>query len=262
MLIRAFIVLLVILNVGTGLWWLSQSAPASVPVPVAVSAGVARLELMPGATPAPEIAPASAPTAPAATPKVEPPAPAAPPAPRAPEPETVPAPVAAAAASAAAPEQAKNTPQCASFGPFADRAAAQNAITSLGPAIARPRVRELTHVGGGSYRVMVPAQVSREEAQALVKRIAAAGISDYFIIASGEEANAVALGQYRNKDGAERRLAQVQAAGFGAVLIPSSASATPTYWVDVAINDGGDRRQLAANVHANQSQSLDCAGLR
>ena len=256
MLIRAFIVLLVFLNLGTALWWLNQSPPLAPAPVVPVPAGVARLEWLPG--------PASAPPPAVEAPVTPTPAPAVPadpkPSPAAAPPEAAPPKpvVNAQAAEDAKPAAA----QCASFGPYADRSAAQAAVDAMGSGVSRPRIREVTRAGGSSYRVMLPAAASREDAQALVKRIAQAGLSDYFIIASGDEANAVALGQYRNKEGADRRLAQVQAAGFNAVLLPSTTSAAPSFWVDAALAAGGSSRQLASTAKADQSQSLDCAGLR
>ena len=113
-----------------------------------------------------------------------------------------------------------------------------------------------------SYRVLIAPAASREEAQATAKRIVEAGFSDYFIVSQGEEANAVALGQYRNREGAERRLATLTAAGFPAKLAASGTEIAPSWWVDAATAGAATPASLKQRAAANQQQSLDCARLR
>jgi autotransporter adhesin len=82
------------------------------------------------------------------------------------------------------------------LGPFAARAAASAAQGRAGTLLSQARLREQPAASGSArYRVLLPAAASREEAQATVKRIVAAGLGDYYIISQGEDANAVALGQ-------------------------------------------------------------------
>lgn len=233
MLTRALIVVLAILNLGVACWWLLRDAPQK-PAPPPQPAGVAELRWVPGGVDAAAAAEATAaaPTAPlmerepaektavAVTPAL-----AAPAKPEIAKPQAAEAtPVAAAAKPATppaptpAPEKpvtppvAAEPPRCIALGPFADRAAATNAQGKASTLLSQVRLREQPAASGSArYRVMLPAAANREEAQATVKRIVAAGLSDYYIISQGEEANAVALGQYRNREGAERRMAAVQA---------------------------------------------------
>lgn len=263
MLTRFLIVILAILNVGVALWWMMpRTEPA--PVPAKPEPGVATLEVLPtpapavaaqpDAAPAAGVAPTPAPPAPAATPAAEPALTPVEQKPATPV-ETKPAEAVAAAVAKPAPEQ------CLSLGPFADRAKADAARTALGSDALRPRVRE---VAGGkpatSYRVVIPPAVSREEAQATVKRIAEAGISDYFIISQGDDANAIALGQYRSREGAERRLAAVTAAGFPARLTDNGSGEEASWWLDLATT--GAPATLTRRAGAARQQSLDCARLR
>ncbi|WNH49058.1 MULTISPECIES: SPOR domain-containing protein [Stenotrophomonas] len=284
MLTRALIVVLAILNVGVALWWMlrGDAAPAPPPAP---PTGVAQLQLLdtPKAA-APAGAPAEAPDAagaaltdatPAATNGSEKPASeVAPGSARPPEPRaTSPAQTAASALTAAPAAPAPATPspaptpapgplQCISLGPFADRDTAMAAQSKAGALVQRSRLRETAKPGASStYRVMMPAAASREEAQATVKRIAAAGISDYYIMAQGEDANAIALGQYRNREGAERRLAALSAAGFNARLVGGSAG-TAQWWVDAALADQATPSAARQRSGAAQQRSLECAGLR
>jgi len=285
MLTRALIVVLVILNLGVALWWLLRGEQVS--APPASPVGVAQLEVLP-ATQAPaaaatplnaapalqDVTPAAAPAAPPqattaapATAVADAPAPTT--VASAPAPAPAPAPVAAAPAPAAAPAAVTATPtptptpaHCVSLGPFADRAAAQAAQSRAGGALRGARLREVADAGATRYRVLLPPAASREEAQATVKRIVAAGVSDYYIIAQGEETNAIALGQYRNREGADRRLAALSAAGFKATMVASGGDGSAQWWLDATLADGTDAAVARQRSGAAQQRSLECARLR
>ena len=279
MLTRALIVVLVILNLGVALWWLLRGEPVS--APPASPVGVAQLEVLP-ATQAPpaaatplnaapalqDVTPAAAPVAPPqATTAAPATAMADAPAPTAVASAPAPAPVAAVPAPAAAPAAVTTTPtprpaHCVSLGPFADRAAAQAAQSRAGGALRGARLREVADASATRYRVLLPPAASREEAQATVKRIVAAGVSDYYIIAQGEETNAIALGQYRNREGADRRLAALSAAGFKATMVASGGDGSAQWWLDATLADGTDAAVARQRSGAAQQRSLECARLR
>ncbi len=281
MLTRALIVVLAILNLGVACWWLLRDAPQP-PAPPPQPAGVAELRWVPGGVDAAAAAQATAavPTAPlmerepaAKTAVAATPAPATPAQPEVAKPQVAEAtPVAAAAkpvtppAPAPAPEKpvtppvAAEPPRCIALGPFADRAAATSAQGKAGNVISQVRLREPAASGSARFRVMLPATASREEAQATVKRIVAAGLSDYYIISQGEDINAVALGQYRNREGAERRMAAVQAAGFQPRLVASGDAGQ--WWLEGQLAAGTQPAQVQQRSGAAQSRSLECTRLR
>ncbi|KAG0751193.1 hypothetical protein G6F24_014552 [Rhizopus arrhizus] len=141
------------------------------------------------------------------------------------------------------------------------RAAAPAAPGKAGNAISQVRLREQPAASGSArYRVLLPAAANREEAQATVKRIGAAGLSDYYIISQGEDINAVALGQYRNREGAERRVAAVQAAGFQPRLVASGDAGQ--WWLEGQLAAGTQPAQAQQRSGAAQSRSLECTRLR
>lgn len=282
MLTRALIVVLAILNLGVACWWLLRDAPQP-PAPPPQPAGVAELRWVPGGVDAAAAAEATAaaPTAPlverepaAKTTVTATPAPATPATPEIAKAQVAEAtPVAAAAkpvtppAPAPAPEKpvtppvAAEPPRCIALGPFADRAAATSAQGKAGNVISQVRLREQPAASGSArFRVMLPAAASREEAQATVKRIVAAGLSDYYIISQGEDINAVALGQYRNREGAERRMAAVQAAGFQPRLVASGDAGQ--WWLEGQLAAGTQPAQAQQRSGAAQSRSLECTRLR
>ncbi|MDI9250696.1 SPOR domain-containing protein, partial [Stenotrophomonas sp. RS-48] len=130
-----------------------------------------------------------------------------------------------------------------------------------GALLSQARLREQPAASGSArYRVLLPAAASREEAQATVKRIVAAGLGDYYIISQGEDANAVALGQYRNREGAERRIAAVQAAGFQPRLVASGDAGQ--WWLDGQLAGTAQPAQVKQRSGAARQQSLECARLR
>lgn len=277
MLTRALIVVLVILNLGVALWWLLRGEPAS--APPASPVGVAQLEVLPStqATPASatpvtaapalqDATPTSAPvTPPPVTTAAPPTAVADTPAPTPAASVPAPAPVAAAPTPAAVPAPVSATPtpaQCVSLGPFADRAAAQAAQSRAGGALRGAKLREVADAGATRYRVLLPPAASREQAQATVKRIVAAGVSDYYIIAQGEDTNAIALGQYRNREGADRRLAALSAAGFKATMVASGGDGSAQWWLDATLAEGTDPAVARQRSGAAQQRSLECVRLR
>ncbi|UWU57213.1 SPOR domain-containing protein [Stenotrophomonas maltophilia] len=151
--------------------------------------------------------------------------------------------------------------RCVALGPFADRAAATSAQGKAGSVMSQVRLREQPAASGSArFRVMLPAAANRDDAQATVKRIVAAGLSDYYIISQGEDANAVALGQYRNREGAERRMAAVQAAGFQPRLVASGDAGQ--WWLEGQLAAGAQPAQAQQRSGAAQSRSLECTRLR
>jgi len=150
--------------------------------------------------------------------------------------------------------------RCVALGPFAGQSQARVAQQEVAALLTQARLQPLAAAGGTTrYRVMLPAAISRTEAQATVERIVAAGLGDYFIISQGPEANAIALGQYRNRAGAEQRLAQVRAAGFNAQL---SGGESVTWWLHGRLADGASLDTARQRSGATRQESLDCARLR
>jgi len=249
MLARSLIVLLVVLNLGVALWWLVRDDAVPASVDTVLPDGVARLQLVAEARPVADAAPSPSTAPPPAAVDDEPSPPAETPA-------SPPAPVADAA-----PAPADAALQCYALGPFTDAGKLAAAQRQLQPRVARLHVREAPSTARGDWRVWLPPQADRAAAQALVERIVAAGFSDYYIIASGDEANSIALGLYGSEASARRRQSALQAAGFTDVRADALGEAPPpTRWIDVA-----SATPLAAAdgqaLGAARVESVDCAGV-
>jgi len=283
MLVRALLVVLTILNLGVALWWATQpQTPAPAPLP-ALPAGVATLQLVPASVAAPQAAsaapaastaappptahaaPAPAADVPAASaPAADAPAATAVPATAAPAPAAAapPPPKAPSVAAAAAAEPAAAAPVCLSLGPYSDRAAAETAAAALGTAAPRPRLREVGDDAATSFRVLLPTIGGEDGVKAAVDRIVAAGIRDYYPIREGDAGNAIALGQYRSREGAERRKAELAKAGFNVDLIPSGGSGQSRWWLDLRADSAAQAAALRRRLGAPRQRVLDCATLR
>jgi len=161
----------------------------------------------------------------------------------------------------AEPEAAAMQP-CVSLGPFPETAQVQAALRALGSDVEKFRLREVIVPADTRYRILIPPAPTREQAQAVVERIAAAGFSDYFIINEGQDTHAIALGQFRNQQGAQNRLAQLQAAGFAAQLHTTTEAPHSDWWIDAAPAARVTPATLQQRSNAAQWQMLDCARLR
>jgi hypothetical protein len=225
MFMRALIVLLLVLNVGVAAWWATRAPPQ--PPAIAQPEGAARLRLLrevpPRARPKPGV-------------PVAPPAIAA---------TTMPAAAVAAA------------PQCFSFGPYADAAAASAARQRLQPLVQRIASRTQAAPVRG-WRVFLPRQPTPDAAQAMAQRIAAAGFSDYLVLREGVDANTIALGRYGSEGAARDRVATLVAAGFPVRAEPLPLGSATT-WLDIAAAAGFDAAHAQAVASASRRESLDCA---
>ncbi|MFS8137742.1 MAG: SPOR domain-containing protein [Thermomonas sp.] len=234
MILRAAIVLLLMLNLGVAAWWLGGAGERQAQPANAAGIGQPSLRLVAEPLPA-SLGTAAAKTAQPVFAATSTPLPAAPP--------------------SAAPMPVAATALCLSFGPFAD-AAARDAVRPRLQALSQKLVaRDAQARSARGWRVYMPPLASREAAQALIDKIKAAGINDWYIIANGDEANSIALGRYGSEDSARRREAQLAAKGFTARAEPLSDT-PPQSWLDVRVAPDVSRAALAAIA---PSRPLDCA---
>ncbi len=242
---RALIVLLVVLNLGVAVWWMTVDDPPPVPS-TTTGAGVARLQLlreMPR-KPAPDAA-ASPSVAMTATPLAN-----------------------AAAATPATDAAAVVTPlettpvaaqRCYALGPFADAAKADIARSKLLPQASRLHVRRVAAKPASGWRVWLPPLADRAAAQAVAARIVAAGFKDYFIVSNGDEANSIALGRYGSEPSARQHEAALHAAGFADVRAqPLGVSGAEQTWIDVAVPAASDIAGQRRALGAARADPVDC----
>lgn len=151
---------------------------------------------------------------------------------------------------------------CFSLGPFTSQAAATQARNALGTELLRVQLREAPGASASGYQVVMPPAASLEEAQATAARIGAAGFDDFLVVRQGEQANGIALGRYRSREAAERRLADLQAGGFAARLQPVGRAGPSLWWLDAGAAEGADPAALARRASSAAPQPLECTALR
>ena len=237
MLTRVVIVLLVVLNLGAGAWWALRPAPRETPIDSRVP-GVAWIEMASepvqrasaGTALADNVAPTASASQSGAT-----------------------APVTAGRSAVEAPAATLNL-QCATLGPFSTPALAQVAQAR----IAAPGVTvsmRIAPASGRGWRVLVPPLGDAAQAAAMATRIGAAGISDYFVMRDGADANAIALGRYGSETAARRRAQSLVEAGFAARAEPVGAI---THWLDIQSDRTAELADLRTRSGASRLQSIDC----
>lgn len=236
MTMRGLLVLLVVLNLGVGGWWLFRTAPAPETVEEA-SSGIARLQLV---SERPDLQPRLPPLPAPGDLSAEDGAPVAT---DAPVPPTEPAPAAET---------------CLRIGPFADPAALAAAQAVLQPYARRMRVLEQPAAGNGrGWRVYLPAAADRAAADANAQKIRAAGFNDLLVVADGAEANSVALGRFSTEARARQHADALRAAGFDARAEPVGEVRT-TRWIELAATgslDPATLRRIAAPV---ERRTIEC----
>ena len=227
MLLRAAIVFLLVLNIGIAAWWVSGGNAAPEPAAAPVPSNVPGLRLV---SEIPVARPVAAPSAPAAVP----------------------------AATAQTPVEGVAAAQCRRFGPFADGPAREAARAALSAAGVAAIPQDTAGRSGRGWKVHIPSSASREEAKAMGERIKAAGISDWYVMNDGGDANSIALGRYGSEEAARRREAELQAKGIPAQAEPIGDT-TSQAWLDARLPGNANRAALAAIA---PSKPLDCASLR
>jgi hypothetical protein len=126
---------------------------------------------------------------------------------------------------------------CIALGPFDTPQDLRNARQALASRTARMRSRQEQTSQTTGWWVYLPAAANRAQALEQARQLGAHDIQDYFVVGSGDQANTISLGLFRDPANARNRLNQVLAAGFPARLSERNES-VPEYWLDLVVADG------------------------
>ena len=121
--------------------------------------------------------------------------------------------------------------QCFSLGPFESKIQAGLASKLLKAESIKADTVMRKDARRKAYWVLLPPAESREAAKKAIRKLKKNNISDYFLVATGEMANAISLGVFSKFESAHRRIKQMQELGytprFEKVDLPKRE-----YWLD------------------------------
>jgi hypothetical protein len=221
MLSRIVVLLLLVMNLGVGLWWWLRPLPPE-PQITATDPGVPALQLLSEKALAAQRPPDEAES-------VGPPKPLA------------------------APEQRV----CLQLGPWVTQVDMRRALNVLTPAVNRIQFRETREVIRRGYRVFLASPGSREQALAVARQLSARGLTDYYVVTAGGEQNSISLGLFRDENNANARLRQVRSQGFDAQLEPRNDE-LPQYWLDIDVDREQDWRVLLGRQRDIGAREIPC----
>ncbi len=121
--------------------------------------------------------------------------------------------------------------RCLDLGPFATVKQASLAAAALKAHGIEARQRISREARRKAYWVLLPPAISRAEARETLARLKQLQISDYFLVPTGEKANAISLGVFSKFESAHRRIKQMQKLGFKPVF-EKVELAKREYWLE------------------------------
>lgn len=127
---------------------------------------------------------------------------------------------------------------CPVVGPWADRAAADQAARSLRSSGYSLQIKEVSVAVDRLHWVFLPAQASRDEALRLLRELQAKGV-DSFVVSDGADANSISLGYFSSADSARGLMVKMQTAGYPAE-VRETARQSLEYWLQVDHASIGD----------------------
>jgi hypothetical protein len=170
-------------------------------------------------------------------------------APRSPRPaktETV-SPTQSSPAEPPPPQPSSPPARCYSLGPFSDKAKAETMVSVFAKQNVEATLRRIQQTQVTGYWIYLPPYSSTAAATAVTRQLAAKGLHDYYVVASPPNANAISLGLFRERSGAERRLARVRKMGFQPKLQVRTAD-KELFWLDYSDPGNGT---IGAGLWAN-----------
>ena len=144
------------------------------------------------------------------------------------------APAASAPPVAAVAEEGSTAERCTSVGPFRELSQAATAAAALRTAGYQPSQRVAEGEIWIGYWVYIPAIATEREADDILAKVRAEGITDSYVISNSDTGNLVSLGVFSEISGVSRRRDQVRALGFEPEVVDRTRRAT-VYWIDISL---------------------------
>lgn len=126
------------------------------------------------------------------------------------------------------------TDLCYTIGPLSSLLQQERAADRLRPFAKSVRVRRTEADRDRGWWVYLPPMTERQDALDMARRLAEAGVEDYYVVTSGDMENTLSLGLYEHQENARRRQARIRSLGFDAQMSVRREEA-PQFWVDYRI---------------------------
>lgn len=127
--------------------------------------------------------------------------------------------------------------RCTSVGPFRELSQAATAAATLRAAGHQPVQRVAEGDIWIGYWVYIAAIATEQQADEILAKVRAKGITDSYVIPNSDSGNLVSLGVFSEISGVSRRRDQVRELGFEPQVVDRTRRAT-VYWVDVTLAAG------------------------
>ncbi len=131
-------------------------------------------------------------------------------------------------------------PICYALGPFDGLPQAKNISTKLQDLGAFTSERSKTTEAPMGFWVYLKSAKSWKDAKEKVIELEQQGVKDMFIVGRGNMKNAVSLGLYKNKEGAQDRIDQLKKLGEKP-KIQTQYKQLDQYWIDIDVEAGQDQ---------------------
>jgi hypothetical protein len=161
---------------------------------------------------------------------------------------------------ATAPEPSSATPRCETIGPFAAPSDARRASDTLAPLVGRLQQRQSTGTAATGYRVYIAALASRDAALDAARQLSSKGMSDYYVVTSGDQQNTISLGLFQDLVHATQRRDEIRKLGFDARLEPKVGE-DEQYWLDVTVAPDFDWQTHLTGFTGLGAKDIDCPPL-
>jgi cell division septation protein DedD len=124
--------------------------------------------------------------------------------------------------------------RCSSVGPFRELAQAATAAANLRAAGYDPMQRVAEGDIWIGYWVYIEANGTEQQANEILEKVRAQGISDSYVISNSDSGNLVSLGVFSEISGVSKQRERVRDLGYEPKVVDRTRRAT-VYWVDVVL---------------------------
>lgn len=134
-------------------------------------------------------------------------------------------------------EKKAEVDRCYTIGPFKEKNRAEEFSDAISVKVTKTGIRERKEKLQWRFWVYLPDPGGRKKAVNLASELARKGLTDYYVIARGDNKNSISLGHFKDKSLAEKRFAAIKAMKFQPKMDSIEKEYT-LYWLDYTAKEG------------------------